>query len=116
VKLREGLASVLYEAERLRVKCSLSTFGVIALRVIGIKHGIESWIVVHLELPIELEAAAVLEDILPELGEAAGEIVALLGQHGQPFAVALAVLRRGAVELLGGVKDLEREDGEAVDD
>ena len=45
-----------------------------------------------------------------------GEVIALLGQDAQAFLVALAVRGGGAVDLLGGVEDLEREDGKSIDD
>ena len=69
-----------------------------------------------LSLAVELEAAAAGEDVGPEGVEAGGEVGALFVQHGEAGLVALLVFGGGAVELLFGVEDLEREDGEAVDD
>jgi len=110
VKLRCGLASVLYEAERLRVKWRASTFCGIA-----VEYRVQRWVVVHLELAVELETASVMEYVLPQLRETCSEVVALLVQHRQTIAVALPVLRGGAVQLLRGMEDPECEDGKAVD-
>ncbi len=84
----------------------------------GIEYRIEVRVVVHLHLPVELEAAFAGEHLGPEIVEAGGEILALLDQDGEAIAVAGAVLRTGgvAVGFFGGVIDLEREDGEPVDD
>jgi len=80
--------------------------------------GVEVWVVIHLELSVELKAAMACEDLLPELVEAGGEVVALLAQQVETGEVALAMGLGGggAMGLLGGVVDLEREDGEAVED
>ena len=84
----------------------------------GVDGGVEVWVVIHLELAVELEAAMACEDLLPELVEAGGEVVALLAQQVETGEVALAMGLGGggAMGLLGGVVDLEREDGEAVED
>jgi hypothetical protein len=63
-----------------------------------------------------METAATGEEVGPESIEAVGEVVALPGEDEQAAAVALAVHGSGAVELLLGVEELERKDGEAVDD
>jgi len=111
VKLRQGLASVLYEADRPRVKSRALAFGGIA-----INHRVQGWVVVHLELTVELETAAVMEHVRPKLRETGCQVIALLIQHGEAVAVALLVLRCGAVQLLGGVEYFEGEDRKTVDD
>ena len=49
--------------------------------------------------------------------EAGCEVVALLGEEGEAIAVAFLMAGggTGAVDLFLGVKDFEREDGQAVD-
>ena len=42
--------------------------------------GVELWVVVHLELTVELEAAAAGENVGPEQVETLGKVVALLGE------------------------------------
>jgi hypothetical protein len=80
--------------------------------------GVEVGVVIHLELAVELEAAAAGKGLLPELVEAGGEVVALLAQQVETGKVALAMGLGGggAMGLLGGVVELEGEDGEAVED
>ena len=58
--LREGLASVLYEAERPRVKWLGLT-----IRGITVKNGVQGWVVVHLKLAIKLETATSGEHLGP---------------------------------------------------
>jgi len=57
------------------------------------------------------------KDFGPKLGEAGGEVGALLGKQGEPFAVSLMVVGRhaGAVGFFRRVENFEREDGEPVD-
>jgi hypothetical protein len=83
----------------------------------GVEDRIESGVVVHLELAVELEAAASGSDVIPELGKAAGKVVALLVEYSETLAVPFAMLGRGgrAVGLFGRVEDFERKDGEAID-
>ena len=83
-----------------------------------IEDGVEVGIVVHLELAVEAEAAGSGEDLGPETVEALGEVETLLVKNGEALAVALVMSFGGvlAVGFLGGVVDLEREDGQAVDD
>lgn len=80
---------------------------------IAIEHGIERWIVVHLELAVELETAVPGEDVGPKLGQADGEIGALRLENLEPLPVAIAVgfAGFGAAGLLGRVEDFERKDG-----
>jgi len=72
-------------------------------------------------LTVELEAARAREGALPEGVEAMGKVGALIFENGEPLAVAFGVAQgngfgtSAAVEFFAGVKDLEREDGEAVD-
>ena len=84
----------------------------------GVDHGIEFRVVIHLHLAVEFEAAFAGEDVGPERIEAGGQVAALLFEQGQAAEVFLAVGLGGggAVGLLGGVVDLEGQDGEAVDD
>jgi len=78
---------------------------------------VEGGVVVHLELAVDFEAAGAGEDVGPELVEAGNEVVALFGEEGEAFAVALAMAvgSFGAGGLFVGVVELESEDGEAVD-
>jgi hypothetical protein len=67
-------------------------------------------------LAIELETAATCENIGPEGVEASCKISPLFVQHEQAGLVALLMFFGGAMELLGGVKNLEGKNGEAIDD
>ncbi len=84
----------------------------------SIEDRVQLWIVIHLHLTVETKAAAAGKNLRPKLIQAPGEIVALLDQHREPVAIALAMLfcSRLPMRLLGGVKDLQGQDGEAVDD
>lgn len=84
----------------------------------AIDGGVERGIVVHLELAVKFEAALAGESLLPERVETGGEVAALVEEDGEAFLIALGVAcgRVGALSLLAGVEDFEREDGEAVDD
>jgi hypothetical protein len=53
----------------------------------GVKDRVERRVVVHLELAVELEAAATGADVCPERVETGGEIVALFMQDSETFAV-----------------------------
>ena len=83
---------------------------------------VEDWIelgvVVHLELAVEAEAAGAGEDLGPEAVEALGEVETLLVEDGEALHIALVMSVGGvrAVRFFRGVVDLQREDGEAVDD
>ncbi len=83
-----------------------------------VEHRIQVGVVVHLELAVEAESALAGEDLGPEFVETLGEVGALRGQDGEAGLVALVMLVAGggAMDFLGGVVDLQREDGEAVDD
>lgn len=84
----------------------------------AVNGGVERRVVVHLELAINLETALPEEGLLPEVVEAGGEVVALLGEDGEALEVALSVTGGcvGPLGLLAGVKDFEGEDGETVND
>jgi hypothetical protein len=79
---------------------------------------VEGGVVVHLELAVDFEAAAPLEDVGPELVEAGDEIIALLGEEGEAGTIALSMALGGvrAIDFFLGVGDFEGENGEAVDD
>jgi len=79
----------------------------VCIRSDSVEDRVKRGIVVHLELAVELEAAAVRADVCPKLGEADCEVVTLLVKDGETLAVALAMLGcgGGAVDFLGGVKD-----------
>ena len=79
---------------------------------------IQGWVVVHLELPVKLETAFSGQSLLPKAVKAPGEVVALFFENRQALTVAVGVSygRVGAFNLFGGMEELEREDGEAVDD
>ncbi len=85
---------------------------------IGVDRWIQRWIVVHLQLSIELEAARAAQGFAPEGIKAPGEVGTLLFEHSEPCAVALLVAFWSihAFRLFARVVDLEREDGEPVND
>jgi hypothetical protein len=87
-------------------------------RAPGIDRRIELWVVIHLELAVEFEAAFAGMDLCPEDVEATGKIVTLFGKKCEPVTVFLAVRLgcRGALRFFGGVVDLELKDGEPVED
>ena len=84
----------------------------------GIDNGVEIGVVIHLELAVELETAAAAAYLLPEFVETGGEVAPLLAEQVEAIQIALAMGLggSGAIGLLGGVVDLEREDGETVED
>jgi hypothetical protein len=85
---------------------------------VGVDGGVEIWVVIHLQLAVELESATACEDLLPERVETSSEVVALLPEQEEACEVALAMGLGGvgAAGLFGSVVELEREDGEAVED
>ena len=85
--------------------------------VAAVEDGVEVGVVVHLELAVELEAAAAALDLGPQVEEAAEEIVVLLLEEGEAVAVAgaMRVAGGGPGNLFGGVETFEGEDGEAVE-
>lgn len=92
--------------------------GVLCFEAIcAIDGGIEVWIVVHFELAIELEAKGSGQDGGPDAVKRADEVALLLFEDSEAFAVAFDVAGGGVCtfDLLGGVEDFEREDGEPVD-
>ena len=84
----------------------------------AIDYRVQCGIVVHLHLPIELDAAFSSEHLLPQPVEAANQVGLLIGQNVKALAIAIGVARRSilANHLLLCVKQLERQDGETVDD
>jgi hypothetical protein len=88
---------------------------------IAVDGGVEGGVVVHLQLAVKLELARPIERVLPKCVEAGSEIGALDLENGETLAIAVGVAGGsgfgcgGAVDLFAGVKDLERQDGEAVD-
>src|SRR5579863_1021503 len=85
---------------------------------VAVDGGIECGVVIHLELPIELEPAGTRQGMAPEEVETAGKVIALLGKDGEALTVTLRVARRtvGALGLFPRVIDLQRQDREPVDD
>ena len=83
-----------------------------------VEDGVEVGVVVHFHLAIEAEAAFSGEDFGPEEIETGSEIGALVLNDMKSVAIAGVVLFGGrrAVDLLRGVEEFERKDGEAVDD
>ena len=88
---------------------------------IEVDGGVESGVVVHFELLVELETARADEGGLPEVFEAVGEVGALGFEDGETIAIALGVagwrgwIGDGAVDFFARMEDLEGEEGEAVD-
>ncbi len=80
--------------------------------------GLSDGVVVHLQLAVNFEATGALERLPPELVKAGGQVGALLFKDCEAFAVAFGVAGRriGALGFFAGVVDLEREDGEPVND
>ena len=110
--LSSGLVPVLY-AQPARRSTRLKT----RPGLVGVEDGIEVGIVVHLHLAVELETAGSGEDFGQRMSRQRARIGALLLEQGEAGEVFAAMLGRGggAVGLLGGVVDLERQDREAVD-
>jgi hypothetical protein len=79
---------------------------------------IQCGIVVHLELAVEAEAFFAGQGVGPQAVEAEGEVGPLLEEEIEAVAVAEGVAGwgGGAGNFLAGVKDFERQDGEAVED
>jgi len=88
------------------------------VRFAGVDDGVEVGVVVHFELAVELETAVATAYLLPENVEAGGEVVALLAEQGEAVQIspAMGLGGGGALGLVGGVVELEREDREAVED
>jgi hypothetical protein len=110
-----GLVPVLY-AELARRSTGLGWGRSGGVGGVGVDLGVELGVVVHLQLEVELEAAAASEDVGPESVEAGGEIVALGVEEGEAVEIAGAMGfgGGGAAALVGGVVELERENGEAI--
>ena len=85
---------------------------------VSIDGGVEFGVVVHLHLAVELEASGTIDDLGEESVETVGKVVALVLEDGEAGGVADAMGLGGGVtvSLDMGVEDLEREDGEAVED
>lgn len=84
----------------------------------GVEDGVQFWVVVHLHLTVKPEPALSGENLRPEFIETARQVRALLGQNGQTMLVAAMMLVRSgwAMDLFGGVIDLESENRKPVDD
>ena len=87
-------------------------------RFVGVDCGVEVRVVIHFELAIELEAAGPTANLTPKLVEACGEIVTLLFEQCETveIAIAMGVGRGRTAAFFSGVVDLERKDGETVED
>jgi len=85
---------------------------------VAVNGGVEGSVVVHLELAVELEAAGGSQGFAPQDVEAMGEISALFFKDRKTGTVARRMIwgRIGAFGFFACVVDLEREDGEPVDD
>src|SRR6185312_293302 len=83
----------------------------------SIDRRVQRRIVVHLQLPVNLETPRSGEDLFPEPVEAGDEVVTLFRQQPEAFAIALFMSCRSTrtADLLAGVVELQREDREAVD-
>ena len=75
-------------------------------------------VVIHLHLAIEFEAPFALKDLVPKLFETTGEVGPLLFEQEEPLRVpqTVSVGSCRPPGLFPCVIDLEREDGEAVED
>ena len=84
---------------------------------IAIYGWVQRWIVVHLQLAIELELARAGEGFTPEVIQTSGEVFALGFEDCKPFEVTLRVTLIGAGSLcfLTRMVDLERQNREPVD-
>src|SRR5271166_6404684 len=85
--------------------------------MLHIKHGVQRWVVIHLELAVLLEPALPREHLLPKPIQALHQVIALFNQYLVALPVALGMAWRSveAIDLLGGVKELERQNGQPVD-
>jgi len=74
-----------------------------------INRRIQLRVVVHLELPIELEVTSSALNIAPQGRQTFGEVLPLPKKYFKPFTVALNVrpLNISALHLLARVKDLQ---------
>jgi hypothetical protein len=80
--------------------------------------GIQCGVVIHLELLIEAEAPVAAHDLMPERVKAVGEVATLFLEQGKAAGISF-LMAGGSVEtghLLLGVKNLERQNAEAVGD
>jgi len=73
--------------------------------------GVESGVVVHLELAVKFEAPRACQRLAPQQIEAAGEVCALISEDCEAVAVAFAVIGGsvGSFSLFPGMVDLERQ-------
>ncbi len=83
-----------------------------------VENRIEVGIVVHLELTVEAEAALAGQDLRPELVEALRKVRALLRKDDQAIFITVMVFVGSGrtMYLFVGMVDLQRENGEAIDD
>src|SRR5437660_1081215 len=81
---------------------------------IAIDCRVETWVVIHLELAIELKSASSSEGLTPQQIETAGQIRALFEKNGKASLVALCVVGCGvcATGFLASVIDLQGQDRE----
>ena len=78
---------------------------------------VEIGIVIHLHLPIEFEGLCADEDGVDQGDGGVDEIGTLLLQNGEAIEILYAMGRSGggAIGLFAGVKELESEDGKAIE-
>lgn len=83
-----------------------------------VKDRIEVGVVVHFHLPVKLEASFTAADLIPEFGEASGEVLRLDGKDGKALLIAFDVRRFGvgSDRFFFRVEEFERQDGEPVED
>ena len=86
--------------------------------MLHVKYRIQGGVVIHLQLPVLLEAPFPGKHLPPKTIESLHQVVALLNEDMMPFPIPLGMAfgRIEAIDLLGSVEELERENGEPVDD
>ena len=86
--------------------------------MLHVKDRVQFWIVVHFQLPVELEAALSAKYFGPQPIQSLHQVVTLFYQNMVTLAIALGMTlgRPEPVHLFGGMEKLEREDGKSVDD
>jgi len=62
-------------------------------------HGVQGWVVIHLELPVEGNPPLASEHLHPQFVQTVGQALALFEQNAMAFAVALGVAAAGLLFL-----------------
>lgn len=84
----------------------------------AVEYGVQAWIVIHLQLFVEFEAAPAAKDLAPKVSKTPGQIAALHLQSQETLVIAFPVRLACvlSVDLFRGVENLQCEDRQAIDD